>query len=443
MRKAWAALADEGDEIDDELLSAVSNSYLKRAQANFEGDGGALLVRPLDSDSVEEIEKMLAEAGVAPVRMQEIMGNLERKTYEASKLARAKQRIDLDENFATTLTNEAGEAIQVKMSDLFDNDVESVMARYLREVTGWSALSSKLNVRNRAQLDRFQSNLKLDAKRAGDDVKDLERMVDIGIKSTFGRSTELDPASKGSRYARALRNWNFSRVMNQVGFSLFAELGPTIAHAGVRNFVDSTLAAKEFLIRGADGKLTSKEARVMESLFAPGTDWLRNPPFMRMDDDARLRDRDREPLGLWPPRHPGGAAGLLLGRHRLLRTRALPLADLRDGRYRRLHPRHRDDHHVPPGCCGGFGCCGGDFGWPVVGIGHQRCLVCGPSRNLGYRCCWLGHCGEHLEDRGGHLGHQCQHGEDRGGNCAHRSSNRPDRSRGGFGLRPHCAGRHD
>jgi len=286
MRKAWAALADEGDEIDDELLSAVSNSYLKRAQANFEGDGGALLVRPLDSDSVEEIEKMLAEAGVAPVRMQEIMGNLERKTYEASKLARAKQRIDLDENFSTTLTNEAGETIQVKMSDLFDNDVESVMARYLREVTGWSALSSKLNVRNRAQLDRFQSNLKLDAKRAGDDVKDLERMVDIGIKSTFGRSTELDPASKGSRYARALRNWNFSRVMNQVGFSLFAELGPTIAHAGVRNFVDSTLAAKEFLIRGADGKLTSKEARVMESLFAPGTDWLRNPPFMRMDDDA-------------------------------------------------------------------------------------------------------------------------------------------------------------
>ncbi len=288
MRKAWAELAEEGEEIDDELLSAVANSYLKRAQANFEGDGSALLVRPLDSDSVEEIENMLKEAGVAPVRMQEIMGRLERKTYESGKLERAKKRIDLDENFSTTLTNDAGEDITVRMSDLFDNDVESVMSRYLREIAGWSALSSKLNVRNRAQLDRFVSNLKTDAKRAGDDVKDVERMVDIGLKATFGRSTELDPSSKASRYARALRNWNFSRVMNQVGFSLFAELGPTIAHAGVRNFVDSTLAAKEFLIRGADGKLTSKEARVMEQLFAPGTDWLRNPPFMRLDDDAMV-----------------------------------------------------------------------------------------------------------------------------------------------------------
>ncbi len=286
MRKAWVEAAEAGDEIDDELLSAVANSYLKRAQQNFEGDSMSLLVRPLDSDSVEEIENMLKEAGVAPVRMQEIMGKLERKTYESGKLERAKARIDLDENFSVTLKNEADEDVVVGMSDLFDNDVDSVMSRYLREITGWSAMSSKLNVRNRAQLDRFTANLKLDARRAGDDVKDVERMVDIGVKSTFGRSTELDPASKASRYARFLRNWSFARVMNQVGFSLFAELGPTIAHAGVRNFVGSTLAAKEFLVRGADGKLTSKEARVMESLFAPGTDWLRNPPFMRMDDDA-------------------------------------------------------------------------------------------------------------------------------------------------------------
>lgn len=172
------------------------------------------------------------------------------------------------------------------MADLFDNDVDSVMTRYMREITGWSALSSKAGIKNRAQLDRFVSKLKSDARKSGDDVKDIERLIDIGLKSTFGRSTELDPASRGARYARFLRNWNFARVMNQVGFSLFAELGPTIAHAGLRNFWNSVGAARDFLVRGADGKLSSQEARVMERLFAPGTDWLRNPPFLRLDEDA-------------------------------------------------------------------------------------------------------------------------------------------------------------
>ncbi|WP_295842526.1 hypothetical protein [uncultured Xanthomonas sp.] len=286
MRKAWEAAADAGDEIDDELLSSVAKAYLKRAQANFEGDGMDLLMRPLDADSVEEIGRMLSEAGVSPVRSQELLGKLEQKAYNAGKLDRAKRRIDIDETFTASLRNEAGEDVQVSVADLFDNDVDSVMTRYMREITGWSALSSKAGIKNRAQLDRFVAKLKSDARKSGDDVKDVERMIDIGLKSTFGRSTELDPASRGARYARFLRNWNFARVMNQVGFSLFAELGPTIAHAGVRNFWNSTTAAKDFLVRGADGQLSSKEARVMERLFAPGTDWLRNPPFLRTDEDA-------------------------------------------------------------------------------------------------------------------------------------------------------------
>lgn len=245
-----------------------------------------LLVRPLDSDSVEEIGNMLTEAGVSPVRSQELLSKLERKTYESGKLDRAKKRIDLDETYSTTIRNEAGEDVQVSMADLFDNDVDSVMTRYMREITGWSALSSKAGIKNRAQLDRFVSKLTMDARKSGDDVKGIERIIDIGIKSTFGRSTELDPTSSGARYARFLRNYNFARVMNQVGFSLFAELGPAVAHGGVRNFVRSGFAVKSFLKRGADGKLSSQEARVMERLFAPGTDWLRNPPFLRLDEDA-------------------------------------------------------------------------------------------------------------------------------------------------------------
>jgi len=42
------------------------------------------------------------------------------------------------------------------------------------------------------------------------------------------------------------------------------------------------------LKRGRDGTLTSKEAQVMEQLFAPGTDLIRNPPFLRLDEDGAM-----------------------------------------------------------------------------------------------------------------------------------------------------------
>ena len=274
------------DVLDDDLLDAVARSYLKRAQSNFEGVDADLLVRPLDNDAVDEIEQMLKDANVSPERMGYLLQKLRGQAEDANTPARAKRRIDLDETFETTLRNEAGDEVVVRMSDLFDNDIEMVMGRYLREAVGWSAMSSKLNVKNRAQLEKYKQQLIADAKKSGDDIKDVERMLDIGINSTLGKSTEVDPGSKASRYGRFLRQWNFARVMNQVGFSLFAELGPVLAHSGVRNFADSVWESMPFLVRGADGKLTSKEARIVEELFAPGTDWMRNPPLMRLEDDS-------------------------------------------------------------------------------------------------------------------------------------------------------------
>lgn len=274
------------DVVDEDLLDAVARAYLKRAQQDFEGDQLALGVRPLDTGSVEEIAGLLKDAGVDPAKSEGILGRLQRSADENGKIGRARQRIDLDENFETTITNDAGKDITVRMSDLFDNNIESVLTRYSREVIGWSAMASKADVKNAAELARWRNAAISEAKAAKEDLRDYNRMLDIGINATFGRSTEVNPGSKAAGYARVVRNWNFARVMNKVGFSLFAELGPTIAHGGLKNFVESTMHIRDFLQRGADGRLRSQEARVVEELFAPGTEWMRNPPLMRLDDDG-------------------------------------------------------------------------------------------------------------------------------------------------------------
>src|SRR5690606_17813631 len=103
----------EMDKVDDDLLDAVARAYLKRAQANFEGDTDALRVRPLGTEDVEEIKALLEEAGVAPERSAGILGRLQANTAEAGKLGRAKHRIDLDENFETTITKADGTEVVV------------------------------------------------------------------------------------------------------------------------------------------------------------------------------------------------------------------------------------------------------------------------------------------------------------------------------------------
>jgi len=287
LRKAWEA-SGRGLEIDDELLDAVGKAWLKRAQAHFEGDGMGLLIHPLDTDSVSEIRRMLDEAGVSDVQATTLLTKLQRTADETGKLDRAKRRIDLDENFTATLRNARGEDVTLSVSDLLENDVEVVMNRYLREITGWSALSSKAGIKTRAQLDTFVETVKKDAFHAGDKETDIARLMEIGLNSTFGKSTEVKPASRGSRIGRFLRNWNFSRVMNQVGFTMFAELGPVIAHSGLRNVIRSLPEIRAMLKRGRDGTLASKDAQVMEQLFAPGTDFIRNPPFLRLDEDGSV-----------------------------------------------------------------------------------------------------------------------------------------------------------
>jgi len=292
LRRAWEA-SGRTLEIDDELLDAVATAYIKRAQANFVGDGMTLLHKPLNLDDLAELRQMLDEAGVSEPRSRDLLNKFERSMEDAGKIDRGKRRLDLDENHTAVLKRYSrefsyGEEVPVKVSDLFDNDVESVLSRYMREITGWSALAQKVGIRSRSELDTVLNRAKVEARKAGEKDTEVERMLEIGINATFGRSTESKPGSRASRIGRFIRNWNFSRVMNQVGFTMFAELGPVIAHSGLRNVLHSLPEIPALLKRGRDGLLESKDARIMEELFAPGTDLIRNPPFLRLDEDGSV-----------------------------------------------------------------------------------------------------------------------------------------------------------
>jgi len=283
-KKQAKALADDGG-VDEELAELYARALIKRGSQLVTGETSAPL-RPLNTESVEELTDALRDAGASAEKIASVLGRYTAQMQEGAKVSAAKKRIRFDPNTQMTFKNRFGDDVTLKVTDFLDSDATRVISSHVREVVGWSALAEKGGVRNKAELDALKGLLRTEAIKAGDNPETTLRMLDIGIKSVMGRTTEENPHSTFSRWSRALRDTQFLRVMNQVGFTLFTELGPVVAHAGLLNTAKSITFIGDFLRRGADGQLKSGEARFIEDLIATGTEHLRNPPFLRVEDDA-------------------------------------------------------------------------------------------------------------------------------------------------------------
>lgn len=284
--KQARAVADDAG-VNEELARAYAKALINRGKGKLDpAKGGA--IRPLDTSDLDALREVLEEAGASTERIVSILGKYTREATEGSKMSAAHKRIRLDPSFRMTVKNRFGEDVELGVTDFMENDAMRVALQSNREMIGWSALASHGNVRTPAELKALKDLLLRGGKDAGDNIKDTERMFDIGISSVFGRSTEADPTSSAARLGRAARDTQFIRVMNQVGFTLFTELGPVLAHGGILNVLRSIPELPAMLKRAQDGTLKNGEARLLEDWIATGTEHLRNPAFLRVEDDAFL-----------------------------------------------------------------------------------------------------------------------------------------------------------
>lgn len=284
---AWETAKKNADDggINPELADAMARAWVKRLSNMLETDADRLAIRHIDLDDVEEIGELLKDAGLSQTKIAHLLHTLGVKAQENSKVGSSKGRIRMDYNFQHVVKKADGTTTVLTPRSFMENDARLLVASHLREAAGWSALSKVANIRNPSELRSYKSMVVKDAQDAGDDVEYVKRAWDIGVASTFGRSTEADPNSKLSKIGRGLREHNFIRVLGQVGFTMFTELGPVIAHGGFKNVARSMASLPAMLKRGADGTLGDKVAARLEKLVAPGTDFARSSPFMRHVDD--------------------------------------------------------------------------------------------------------------------------------------------------------------
>jgi len=280
MRSEWAKNLKDGDVVNEELLHEVSEAWLKRGydkamgnQAEFHGS--------MKAADVEGVRALLKEQGVKASKIEALVGKWERDLDAKGVHARAKARIDLDESYKATLTNDLGESHEVRLADLLENNVDKLVPEYIREMSGWAALKKHADVGTPRELEVLRAEMLKRSKAAGD--SDLTRALDIALNSILGKSTSDAPSSAWTRGSRLIRSQNFLTSMGQVGFTMMETTGGAIGNAGFRNVLKAVPAAVDMVKSMRLGKFDTEEARFLAEVAGLGTDFVRNQPYLRLD----------------------------------------------------------------------------------------------------------------------------------------------------------------
>lgn len=288
----------ESQGVDEELLDVVAKAWLNRAKERATGVEDNTFRRPLAATDTDEIRELLESQGVPKDRIDALVGKWEKKAEQAGVHARAKHRIDMDESWSADIASkDTGKTHTVAMADLLENNVERLLSNYVREMSGWVALKRRLGVGSRAELDALKEQVLREAKKAGDNTTDVSRMLDIAVNYTLGHSTEENPGGSASRWSRLARGYNHLLLMGQVGYTMLAEAGPVMGYSGVRTALGQLPEVRRMFKRMEDGSFSEDDAKALMEICAPGTDWTRNPPYLRTDDLGGTSWSDKETLG--------------------------------------------------------------------------------------------------------------------------------------------------
>ena len=272
--------------LSKDVLDAFSRGYLhkiRRIGANM--DQG--IVHGIRTDDVEFVREMLTETDMDVNAIEDVLTSLKKTNAGRGKHDRAKQRVDLDETTTLQLQARDGSLRDVNIMDLFENNAEKLMQAYSRQMSGLIGLAREANIKSAGDFNELINTVRsrgLDRGRSlnavDDDVKRLTFLYD----GARGVPLESDPASVFARGARLVRDYNFVRIMNQVGFAQLAEIGNLLSLAGFRNVISHVPGMRAMLTRARNGEIDDDLAMELEHLVGLGTDRLNNQVATRFDE---------------------------------------------------------------------------------------------------------------------------------------------------------------
>jgi len=240
-------------------------------------------------DDRPSIREFLKGSGIKESRIDSLLDSIEKPKTDGP--ARLKQRYDFDMGHAVTARGKDGSMKTLKMTDLFERNLDRLVPMYGRQVAGHIAFAKHMGIKGREDFLRLRAMARdpgvntLSDQATERGLKYLDYMYD----AVTGNPLEHDPGSALSVWGRRIRDFNFIRLMNQVGFAQAVETARVVATVGLVPFIRQLPALAEFrriAKNSPNGKLTNSLHREMEAMIGIGTFRLRNQVFTGVSNDG-------------------------------------------------------------------------------------------------------------------------------------------------------------
>ena len=301
------AIRGRNPDLDPDIAAKIAKGYVKRLS---QVDAGQELSasRMFSGQDVEGMRGHLREAGLLDDEIEKALFEATAKDQSKAAIARGKPRTLLDENFSMELQGKGGTR-EVRIAELFHDDAMLLVGLYNRQMSGAAAMS-RLRVENpnwrpgegdlharylidgvhgRGDWDTLMAKVRAVAsdpsanpkarETVEADVRRLQFMFDgiTGTPSAFDRT-------KGATYLRMFRDYNFIRVMGQVGFAQVAEVGMITGGVGLKTAISSVPSLRSFFRAARTGALREEDAKALEWISTGGTDYIRGIGHAATDD---------------------------------------------------------------------------------------------------------------------------------------------------------------
>jgi len=256
--------------MDDELAEAIADGmYRKIVKREIGIDSG--LARVFSTSNKDTLRDLLLEEELLPTdKIDRLISQLDFDREGVSP--RAKRRLKFDIGAAV---EKNGKVLKIK--DLMERDTETVMNAYINQMQGRIALARK-GIYSDEDFTTIKNDIREEGKKIG--AKGIEqadkdiKKLDVLYALISGKPSPLigDPSSDANRLIRMLMDYNFIRVMNQVGFAQISELGNAVSIDGTAALIRVMPDFKAMIKRAANGELEDSVARDLEAFVAPGVD---------------------------------------------------------------------------------------------------------------------------------------------------------------------------
>jgi hypothetical protein len=287
-RLIFKSLQMEGGHMPRKVAAKIARQYVRSIRTRAAGVS-LNLDRVFANQDIEDVAHILkTEMGFDQGTVDDVVALVAREPKgDAGNIARGKARLKLDESVSIRVTDKNGVDRMLSLSDMLENDASALLSRYSHQVGGAIGLA-RAGFKSIADIDKYITA----AERYGADVlklspKELKRdreMMEFARDALLGRSLENDPTSAMSKFSRVMRDYNFMRVMGQVGIAQIADVGQILAHGSFQAFRQHMPEMFSMLKRIKEtGKLEDELGEELEAFIGAGTDVLRGQTFNRLE----------------------------------------------------------------------------------------------------------------------------------------------------------------